>query len=160
MAAVTDPNAEGDAKLRLNRERVTALKYCAVSLTGFVVDAAILRVGLMIGAPAWVRIVSLICAMQATFTLNGLVVFRTLTWRTLPRQWSSYMLTNGFGNFCNYWIFVTLVSLHKGVISDPMIALGVGAFTAWMINFLCARFLVFGKVKELAEIAGAWRPKS
>jgi putative flippase GtrA len=140
-----------------SRERKTALKYCAVSLMGFIVDAAILRAGLMFGAPAWVRIISLICTMQVTFTLNGLVVFRTLTWRTLPRQWSSYMLTNGFGNFCNYWIFVTLVSLHKPFISDPMIALGVGAFAAWMINFLCARFVVFGKVKELVEVAREWR---
>ena len=27
-----------------------------------------------------------------------------------------------------------------------------GAITAWMMNFLCARFLVFGKVRELAEM--------
>ncbi len=140
-----------------SQARTTALKYCVVSLLGFVVDAAILRAGLMFGAPAWVRIVSLLCAMQVTFTLNGLMVFRTLTWRTLPRQWSSYMLTNGFGNFCNYWIFVTLVSLHWRVISDPMIALGLGAFTAWMINFLCARFVVFGKVRDLVEVAREWR---
>jgi len=134
-----------------SRERKTALRYCAVSLLGFVVDAAILRAGLAFGAPAWVRIISLICAMQVTFTINGLMVFRTLTWRTLPRQWSSYMLTNGFGNFCNYWIFVTLVSTHWWFVSDPMIALGFGAFLAWTINFLCARFLVFGKVRELAQ---------
>jgi len=93
------------AKQGLSRERSTALKYCAVSLLGFAVDAAILRLGLAFGAPAWVRIISLICAMQVTFTVNGLMVFRTLTWRTLPRQWLSYMATNGFGNFCNYWIF-------------------------------------------------------
>ena len=140
------------AKKGLSQERATALKYCAVSLLGFIVDAAILRLGLSVGAPAWVRIVSLICAMQVTFTINGLMVFRTLTWRTLPRQWLSYMATNGFGNFCNYWIFVTLVSLHRPFISDPMIALGLGAFTAWMMNFLCARFVVFGKLKELAEV--------
>ena len=150
MTIVAERPALNASRFRLGPERLTALKYCAVSLTGFVIDAAILRVGLMIGAPAWVRIVSLVCAMQATFLLNGLVVFRTLTWRTLPRQWSSYMVTNGFGNFCNYWIFVTLVSLHLRIISNPMIALGVGAFAAWMINFLCARFLVFGRVRDLA----------
>jgi len=141
----------------LSRERKIALQYCAVSLLGFAVDAAILRVGLMFGAPAWVRIISLICAMQVTFTINGLMVFRSLTWRTLPRQWSSYMLTNGFGNVCNYWIFVTLVSLHWPFISDPMIALGVGAFAAWILNFTCSRFLVFGKVRELAEMVRGWR---
>ncbi len=137
---------------RLSQERTQALKYCCVSLLGFAVDAAILRLGLSFGAPAWVRVVSLICAMQVTFMVNGLLVFRTLTWKTLPRQWASYMLTNGFGNFWNYWIFVTLVSLHWAIVSDPMVALGFGAITAWMMNFLCARFLVFGKVRELADM--------
>jgi putative flippase GtrA len=154
VAERTPLNAGGSA---FRRERKTALQYCAVSLVGFVVDAAILRAGLSFGPPAWVRIISLICAMQVTFTLNGLMVFRTLTWRSLPRQWSSYMLTNGFGNLCNYWIFVTLVSLHWRIVSDPMVALCAGAFMAWMINFLCARFLVFGKVKELVEVAREWR---
>jgi len=154
VAERTPLNAAGSG---FSHERKTALRYCAVSLLGFVVDAAILRAGLAFGAPAWVRIISLVCAMQVTFTINGLMVFRTLTWRTLPRQWSSYMLTNGFGNFCNYWIFVTLVSLHWRVISDPMIALGFGAFAAWTINFLCARFLVFGKVRELAGEVRDWR---
>jgi len=157
VAERTPLNAAGSG---FRRERKTALQYCAVSLVGFVVDAAILRAGLAFGTPAWVRVISLICAMQVTFTLNGLMVFRTLTWRTLPRQWSSYMLTNGFGNFCNYWIFVTVVSMHWRIISDPMIALGFGAFAAWIINFLCARFLVFGKVKELAEMARTWRRES
>ena len=151
MSVVAERTPLNVAGSGFSRERKTALRYCAVSLLGFVVDAAILRAGLAFGAPAWVRVVSLICAMQVTFTINGLMVFRTLTWRTLPRQWSSYMLTNGLGNFCNYWIFVTLVSLHWRFISDPMIALGFGAFAAWMINFLSARFLVFGKVRELAR---------
>ena len=142
------------APSRLSQERTRALKYCAVSLLGFIVDAVILRLGLSFGAPAWVRVVSLVCAMQVTFTVNGLMVFRTLTWRSMPRQWASYMLTNGFGNF---WIFVTLVSLHWRFISDPMIALGFGAFAAWVLNFACTRFLVFGKVRELVEMAATLR---
>ena len=146
------PVRAGPGSRYLGPERRRALKYCCVSLLGFAVDAAILRLGLAFGAPAWVRVVSLICAMQVTFMVNGLLVFRTLTWKTLPRQWLSYMLTNGFGNFWNYWIFVTLVSLHWAIISDPMVALCGGAFIAWMMNFLCARFLVFGKVRELAEM--------
>jgi len=157
MTIVADRTPLNAAGSGFRRERKTALLYCAVSLVGFVVDAIILRVGLSFGTPAWVRVISLICAMQVTFTLNGLMVFRTLTWRRLPRQWSSYMLTNGFGNFCNYWIFVTLVSLHWRIISDPMVALCAGAFMAWMINYCAARFLVFGKVKELVEVARKWR---
>ncbi len=152
MTVVAERPVVGADKPDFRRERKTALQYCAVSLLGFAVDAAILRVGLMLVEPAWARVISLAIAMQVTFVVNGLLVFRTLTWRTLPRQWLSYMVTNGFGNFCNFWIFVTLVSLHWAVISDPMVALCAGAFIAWMMNFACARFLVFGKVKELVGV--------
>ncbi|MGH7009855.1 MAG: hypothetical protein ACREEX_03365, partial [Caulobacteraceae bacterium] len=60
-------------------------------------------------------------------------------------QWISYMATQGAGNLCNYWIFVTLVSLHRGAISNPYIALVIAAFVAWMINYVGVRALVFGR---------------
>ena len=123
--------------------RLTAA-YSAVSLTGFVIDYVLMQVWVAAGLePAWARAGSLLVAMQATFLLNGLVVFRRLTWRTLPKQWVTYMATNGLGNLCNYWIFVTLVSTHWPVISDRLFAMCVGAFTAWLINYLSARLLVF-----------------
>jgi putative flippase GtrA len=96
---------------------------------------------------AWARLISLACAMNVTFVLNGIHVFRQLDGRHLPRQWASYMATNAFGNFCNYWIFLTLVSTHWPVVSNHLVALCVGAFTAWVTNFLCTRFLVFRRAK-------------
>lgn len=130
------------------REGGLAAKFAGVSLIGFATDAVLLHVGIKAGIePAWSRVISLICAMQVTFLINGLVVFRTLDRRQCVRQWARYMASNGFGNFCNYWIFVTLVSTHWRFIANPMVALCCGAFTAWMINYCGARFFVFGKVK-------------
>lgn len=130
-------------------ERRLVLKYAGVSLIGFVVDALLLHAGVALGMePAWARLISLVCAMQVTFTLNGLHVFRCLEWSAVPRQWTSYMVTNAFGNFCNYWIFVTMVSTHWPVISGHLFALAVGSFTAWLANYASTRFLVFRRRRE------------
>ena len=69
------------------REGVVGMKYACVSLTGFAVDAVLLHILIAEGLePAWSRVVSLIVAMQVTFLINGLFVFKTLTRRRLPRQ--------------------------------------------------------------------------
>lgn len=127
------------------REARLALAFGGVGLIGFCVDAALLHLGLEAGLPAWAaRIVSLFFAMQATFTINGLHVFRCLDRRKAVRQWIGYMLANGFGNFCNYWIFVTLVSTHWQTVSNHYVALATGSLSAWMINFAGTRLFVFG----------------
>jgi putative flippase GtrA len=131
----------------LTHELRLALTFGGVGLIGFCVDAALLRLGLGLGLPAWAaRIISLFCAMQATFTINGLHVFRCLDSRRLVRQWTGYTLANGFGNFCNYWIFLTLVSTHWRVMSNHYFALAVGSFSAWLINFTGTRLFVFRRV--------------
>ena len=53
------------------------------------------------------------------------------------------MGANGCGNFCNYWVFVTLMSTHWRIVSAPLFALCAGSFTAWMMNYACARFWIF-----------------
>jgi putative flippase GtrA len=128
----------------VKKEGALGLKHVAVSLSGFAVDAVLLQLLMAAGLePAWSRVVSLALAMQVTFALNGVLVFKTLPGSGALRQWARYMAANGLGNLCNYWVFVTLVSTHWPLIAAPMAALCVGAFAAWAINYLSARFLVF-----------------
>ena len=127
-------------------------RYCGVSLIGFGIDATIVH--LLIGQgmePAWARVISLLVAMHATFTLNRFLVFRQCQPKPLLNQWFSYMLCNGFGNFCNYWIFVTMVSLHWQVVSAPITAVAVGSICAWLINFAATRWIVFPHLKSLPK---------
>ena len=125
------------------------LKFTFVSGVGFAVDAFVLHLLMEAGAlPAWARVVSLLCAMQVTFLVNGLIVFRCLDLARPWRRWTAYMLAHGIGNFCNYWIFVTLVSLHRWLLSAPLVALAVASLTAWAINYLGARYLVFRRARE------------
>jgi putative flippase GtrA len=125
-----------------------AIKFAGVSLIGFATDAIVLHLVVAAGLePAWARLISLTCAMQATFIINGLQVFRALDRKRWPHQWLRYMLAGGAGNVCNYWIFVTLVSTHWRIIATPLFALAVGSFAAWIINFFGARFFVFRKAR-------------
>jgi putative flippase GtrA len=140
------------------QEARLALTFGGVGIVGFCVDAAVLHLGLEAGLPAWgARLISLFLAMQTTFIINGLHVFRCLDRTRLIHQWAGYMLANGFGNFCNYWIFITLVSLHWAIISNHYVALAIGSLSAWAINFIGTRLFVFRRVKaslDMAKTAG------
>jgi putative flippase GtrA len=138
---------------------VLMAKYSAVSLLGFAVDALALYLALQAGLqPAWARVISLACAMHVTFFINRRHVFKCLDHRRMGGQWAGYMATNGFGNLCNYLIFVTLVSTHWRIVSSPAVAMPAGAFCAWVINFAGTRYLVFGGAPaRLAARFARWR---
>jgi putative flippase GtrA len=123
-----------------------AIKFAAVGLVGFAVDAVLLKAGLSFHlGPAWARLISLTLAMQVTFTINRTVVFHCRGRERLLRQWCAYMATNGFGNLCNYLIFITLGSLRQGLVSEPFVALPISAFAAYLINYTGVRLVVFGR---------------
>lgn len=133
------------------------MKFAGASLLGFGVDALLLHIGMGAGlTPALARALSLLCAMQVTFLINSLLVFRCLDLSRPWRQWATYMASHGFGNFCSYWIFVTLVSTHWLIVSAPLVALTLGAALAWLINYCGARLLVFPKVFD--KVRPALRP--
>jgi putative flippase GtrA len=138
---------------RLLDECRLAARYTGVSLIGFVVDVVVLHLLLAVAIePAWARVVSLTIAMHVTFVINGRHVFQTLSWQSLPRQWWRYMVSNGLGNLCNYWIFVTMVSTHWLAVSIPVVALATGSAAAWAINFAAARHFVFAKARKAVEV--------
>jgi putative flippase GtrA len=127
-------------------EAELAMKIGAVGLVGFAVDAVLLRAGLALHLTAAIaRLLSLALAMQVTFAINRTFVFKCEGREGLVRQWCAYMATNGFGNLCNYWIFVTLSSLHGRVVSQWFVALPAAAFSAYLINYAGVRLVVFGR---------------
>jgi putative flippase GtrA len=133
----------------LRSEARVTIQYSLVACLGFVVDVTLLNLGVHLHlAPAVARLISLIVAMQVTFLVNGLFVFRCISRDCVHVMWGGYMVTNGIGNFCNYLIFNALVSLHAPVLSDRVVAVAIGGLAAWIINYVSAR-LVFGKLKTV-----------
>lgn len=132
---------------QLRREAVTALKFATVSGLGFLTDISVLRLclrGLHL-TPFEGRAISLACAMQVTFLINGVFVFRCLNRRTCGRQWLAYMGSNGLGNLINYLVFAGLVVSRLPEVSRNGWALVISSAIAFAFNFLCARFMVFGR---------------
>ena len=140
---------------RASAEFRLAAKHVAASATGFAVDFGVLHLATRLGLePAWARVASLGTAVNVTFVLNAAFVFRGRgSGRSLARQWLWYLATNAFGNLCNYWIFVTLVSLHHPVVSLNSVALCAASFSAWIINYGAARLVVFGIERRSRVIA-------
>jgi putative flippase GtrA len=139
-------------------EALTAAKFAAVSLMGFAIDAALLKLGTGLGlSPLAGRAVSLVCAMQATFLVNGLLVFRCLTFSRCGRLWLGYMAASSFGNLCNYGIFAALVVSRAPLVSLSLVALTLGSMSAYCINYTVVRLLVFGRPKERAARASSQR---
>jgi len=160
-AALTDPSTERlERTRRARREARMALKYSAVAMLGFGVDLALLSTGGALGVePFAARAVSLFAAMQVTFVVNGRLVFRCLSRERCVRQWFRYMGSNAIGNFVNYWVFLTLVSLHMAGFSNHLFALSAGGISAWAINYVSTRWLVFTR-KGVAIAHHAHDPKS
>ncbi len=104
----------------LRQEAATALKFAAVGGLGFLTDISVLRLCLRVLqlTPLEGRAISLTCAMQVTFLINGLFVFRCLSARTCGRQWLAYMGSNGLGNLVNYLVFAGLVSSRLPEVSS------------------------------------------
>ena len=135
---------------KLRREAVTALKFALVGGVGFLTDISVLRVALRVLhlTPFEGRALSLACAMQVTFLINGLFVFRCLTRHSCGRQWLAYMGSNGVGNLINYLVFAGLVASRLPQVSRNGWALVIGSLIAYAFNFACARLMVFGRPPE------------
>jgi putative flippase GtrA len=135
-----------EAAVPARRRRRLLAKFTGASLIGFVFSAATLHLGLAAGLHPWTaRLIALLVAMHVTFFINGRFVFRALTRERLLSLWAAYVANSAVGNACNYCVFVALVSAHRPVISHPDVAFVAGAMTAWALNFLGARFVVFGE---------------
>src|ERR1700761_8635525 len=124
----------------LRHEAGAALKFAAVGGLGFLTDISVLHLCLRVLhlTPFEGRAISLTCAMQVTFLINGLFVFRCLAWPTCGRQWLAYMGSNGVGNLVNYLVFAGLIASRLPGVSHTGWALVISSVIAYAINFLCA----------------------
>ncbi len=131
----------------IHPEGLTAMKFGGVGCIGLLVDMTVLHFAIKAVhlSPFEGRAASLFCAMQATFLVNGLVVFRCVTRQNWARRWLAYMGANGIGNLCNYLIFAALVASRWPGVSRHGPALWIGSAAAYGVNYLSVRLLVFGR---------------
>jgi putative flippase GtrA len=124
-------------------------KFTGASLVGFVFSMATMHLCLAGGLRGWAaRLIALLVAMHVTFFLNGRFTFNALTRERFLPLWAAYVANSATGNAVNYLIFLSLRATHRPVISNADVAFVAGAMTAWALNFLGARFVVFGALGE------------
>ncbi len=128
------------------RELSLAVKFAAACLAGFLADLLAFRIGLGLGlAPPLARLIALGAALQVSFVLSRWVVFRGKGRGPLAGEWWRYMVANGSGGLCSFWLFVSLVALNQPVISGPWIALMLSSSVAFVVNYAGTRLFVYGR---------------
>ncbi len=128
----------------LAREMALASKFAAVCLIGFGADVATLWAAMRLGVNLPVsRLLALLVALQVTFILSRRLVFRTAGAGARGREWSRFMIANGFGGLCNFGLFVGFTTSHWPWISNPWVALVTASSIAYAINYAGTRLFVY-----------------
>lgn len=144
----------------ITRELSLALRFAAVSLVGFAVDAMGLKTGLVLGVGAEIsRIGSLVVALQVTFFLSRRLVFTHNPPGTLRRDWWRFLVANTFGSLCNLGIFVAMTRAPWPDLpepwpapSAPWVALLVSASVAYVVNYVGTRLFVYGRTLSAVAV--------
>ena len=128
------------------------MRFGAVGVAGFVVDAGVLMLGMGLGTGPWLgRVISYFAAATATFALNRAWTFRDADrTRPLARDWSLFVLVNLVGFGCNYGTYAALVEGVPLVRELPVIGVAAGSLAGMAGNFLLSRRYVFRGRYEMA----------
>jgi hypothetical protein len=107
-------------------------------------DALTFRLGLGFGLGSTLaRLIALALALQVSFGLTRWLVFGSNARGPIAREWWRFMLANGFGGLCNFWLFVSLVAWSQPLVSGPWTALVISSSAAYLINYAGTRLFVY-----------------
>jgi putative flippase GtrA len=120
------------------------LRFSAVGVVGFLIDAGVLQMLLVLGqGPYLGRLASFLAAATGTWLLNRRYTFRATTTRALHREWLHYLALMVVGGAVNYGVYAACLVTLPLVRAYPVIGVAVGSCAGLVVNFLSARFLVF-----------------
>ena len=129
------------AALIFNRD---FLRFTAVGVAGFCVDAGILTLLMKSG---WTviasRAVSFLLAVSVTWLLNKLWTFQGAGKRGAPREYALYVGAQVVGAGINLGVFFVLISLGPSLRELPVIPLAAGAIVSLGFNYLVSKRWIF-----------------
>lgn len=127
--------------MRLGRE---FLSFAVVGTIGFVVDLGVLY--LLASSLGWygARVLSFLAAATVTWVLNRHFTFgHRRSEASLTREYARYLLTMLGGALVNYAAYALTLHWLGGPLA-PALGVALGSCAGLAVNFLTARFLVFG----------------
>lgn len=136
------------------------LRFTAVGLIGFIVDAGVLS--FLVTAGGWhhyvARGVSFPLAVTVTWLANRTWVFRK-TGR-VRREYLGYFAVQITGALINLGTYVAVIETWPGLATTPVIPLAVGAALGLVFNFLASRRFVFAQVEPMPGLSDVGSPTS
>ena len=127
--------------------------FAIAGTLGFLVDAGV--VSLLVNGLDWnpylARLLSFLCAVATTFAFNRRFTFAAAGRGDLRRQAGQYLLAMLGGFAVNYGAYALLVYQFELVRQWPVIGVAVGSIAGLVVNFLAARFWVFGSKAATSE---------
>ena len=120
------------------------LGFLLVGAFGFLVDASVLWAALHWTGPYLARFVSFTVAVTFTYVCNRQFVFQR--GRNRPgwlAGFGRFVLSNSAGGLINLGVYSLLVFSALTLVSNPIIATGIGSVCGALVNFTLTSLLVF-----------------
>ena len=127
-----------------------ALRFAAVGVLGFIVDAGVLTLALrLLGLNLYVgRALSFLVAMTFTWALNRAVTFRSARSASRWSEWGRFGAANSVGGLTNLGVYSVLVATSAVVHRYPILAVGAGSLSGLALNFYLSRTFVFRQTQS------------
>lgn len=121
------------------------IKFLIVGTLGFIVDTAVLYVGLyLLGLNYFTgRLFSYLIAATATWFLHRKFTFNESDASKPITQWVHFLLANGIGGLINFGIYSAVIVYGREHYLTPLIGIFLGSIAGLAFNFIASRTLVF-----------------
>jgi putative flippase GtrA len=127
-----------------------ALRFAAVGVLGFFVDAGVLTFAIrLLGLNLYVgRALSFLVAVTFTWALNRAVTFGSSKSTSRWSEWGRFGAANSVGGLMNLGVYSFLVATSVFVHRYPVVAVAAGSLSGLALNFYLSRTFVFRKAQS------------
>lgn len=133
---------------RLQESAGQFLRFSAVGVVAFLVDAGTLQSALWLGLdPYSGRVVSYLFAATSAWAMNRRYTFRVGSAEGLGREWLAYLGANAFGGLVNYGTYVAAIWASDLARAWPVLAVGAGSVAGLFFNFAVNKYYVFRQAR-------------
>jgi putative flippase GtrA len=120
------------------------LRFGAVGVVGFVVNAALVELSAPTAGPLWAQLLAFPVAASVTWWLNRRYTFGA-SGRTMLQEWLRYVVANLLGWAANNGTYVWLVWHFPLAYQHPSIAVAAGSIAGMCFNFVVSKRVVFSQ---------------
>ncbi len=118
--------------------------FGVAGVVGFIVDTTVLYLLKDLMGVYSARLISFLCAAQATWLFNRAITFRNRkSGHSTIKEFGFYLAMMSIGGSVNYAIYAFLISSYAAVAQQPVLGVAAGSIAGMVINLLTSRFIIF-----------------